>query len=345
VVIQADCTAEKAAQLADRFVTVLSLPADLSAGKVCASGSIGITLVTPLTARDAAECLRESDLALYRAKDSGRNRYCFFEAAMDAAIRNRRSMQEDLRQALQGEELTMVYQPLVDGKNHIIGVEALMRWTHPRYGPVSPGVFIPLAEECGLIETLGWFAMRRVFEDSERWPGIKIGVNISSAQLRARGFLDQLERLVGETGIDTLRFEFEITEGLLLAAPAEMDTVLPGIRNLGFQLALDNFGTGYSSLSCLRRYPITRIKIDRSLIANLGVEEGSEDLVAAIVRVARALNMAVVAEGVETSEQRRRLACAGCPELQGFIASKPLPAEMVQGFIEGCAKAARPVAA
>jgi diguanylate cyclase (GGDEF)-like protein len=345
VVIQEGCTAAKAAQLADRLVAVLALPVELSTGSIYTGGSIGITLVTQSTARDAAECLREADLALYRAKDGGRGRYCFFEADMDAAIRNRRSLQEDLREAIRGNQLTMFYQPQVDGRNRITGVEALMRWTHPTRGAVSPAVFIPAAEECGLIETLGWFAMRRAFEDSTRWPDIKIAINVSAAQLRIRGFLDQVSQLVAETGIDTKRFEFEITEGLLLADSAETHTVLKGIRDLGFQLALDDFGTGYSSLSYLKRYPITRIKIDRSFISNLGVDEESEDVVAAIVRLARALKMAVVAEGVETTEQRTRLASAGCRDIQGYLASKPLPVEMVQDFIDGFAKAGKSEAA
>jgi len=345
VVIQEDCTAAKAAQLADRLVAVLALPVELSTGSIYTGGSIGITLVTQSTVRDAAECLREADLALYRAKDGGRGRYAFFESDMDAAVRHRRTMQNDLREAIRTSQLSMFYQPQVDGKNKVTGVEALMRWTHPTRGPVSPAVFIPLAEECGLIETLGWFAMRRAFEDSVRWPGIKIGVNVSAAQLRIRGFLDQVKLLVDETGIDTSRFEFEITEGLLLADSAETHAILKGIRDLGFQLALDDFGTGYSSLSYLKKYPITRIKIDRSFISTLGADDESEDVVAAIVRLARALKMAVVAEGVETVDQRTRLASAGCRDIQGYLASKPLPVEAVQGFIEGYAKTATPEAA
>lgn len=333
-VIQTNTTPEKAAILAGRLVELMAEPADLSIGRVHFGCSIGISLTTSSEGRDPLDCMREADLALYRAKENGRNRFCFFEPDMDAAIRNRRSLQDDLRIAIERDELSMVYQPQVDGRNRVVGVEALMRWNHPTRGAVSPGVFIPLAEECGLIEQLGWFAMRRAFADGRRWPDLKVAVNVSATQLRIKGFMDEVERLAEEYAIDPRRYEIEITEGLLLADNQETHDVLKRIRDLGFSLALDDFGTGYSSLSYLKRFPITRIKIDRSFISNLGVDDEAGDVISAIVRLARALKMAVVAEGVETDEQRQLLTAAGCRDIQGYLASRPLAVDSVQSFIE-----------
>ena len=333
-VIQVDTTPENAALLAERIVASLAEPEELSIGVVYFGASIGITYVTSENSGDPTECLRQADLAMYRAKERGRGGYCFFEPDMDTAIQTRRLLQDDLRKALAAEELYMVYQPQVDVRDRVTGVEALIRWNHATRGAISPAVFVPLAEECGLIEQLGWFAMRRAFVDSAQWPDIKIGVNVSAAQLRHKQFLDGVKALALETKIDPHRFELEITEGLLLADAPEVHATLAGLREMGFQIALDDFGTGYSSLSYLKRYPITRIKIDRSFITNLGVDAEAEDVVAAIVRLARALNMAVVAEGVETVQQRERLTAAGCRDIQGYLASRPLAMTDISGFID-----------
>jgi EAL domain-containing protein (putative c-di-GMP-specific phosphodiesterase class I) len=211
----------------------------------------------------------------------------------------------------------------------------LVRWTHAVRGSVAPAVFVPLAEENGLIDALGMFTLRRAFEDSSAWGDVKVAVNLSAAQLRMRDFTARLADLVAETGIDPERFELEITEGLLLGDDAQTHEALRRIRAMGFRIALDDFGTGYSSLSYLQRYPIDKIKIDRSFITNLGIDNDAEAVVSAIVKLARALGLSVIAEGVETETQRVRLTAAGCSEVQGFLFGKPAPAGAITALLAG----------
>lgn len=331
-VVQIDTDANGAAMLAERLVKLLAEPMDLSVGRVHIGGSVGLTLVTEATI-EAQDCLRQADLALYRVKESGRGRFCFFEPEMDAAVRFRRALQDDLHDALAKEALELAYQPQVDGTGRIVGLEALARWTHPERGPLSPALFIPVAEECGLIDTLGFFTLRRAFEDSRRWPDLKIAINISATQLRMKDFVPRLAELLTQTGVDARRFELEITEGVLLGDDPVTHNALTQIRELGFTLALDDFGTGYSSLSYLRRYPVDKIKIDRAFITNLGVDREADAVVTAIVRLARALRLSVIAEGVETTEQRDRLARAGCSEVQGFLFGRPAPPETIDALL------------
>jgi len=331
-IIQPRATPESAAAMADRIIVRLAEPVDLTVGRVFVGCSIGVTVVRE-AASDPHESLRQADLALYRAKDAGRGRYAFFEPEMDAAVRMRRALQADLREALARGELEMVYQPQVDGKGRVFGVEALVRWTHAVRGPVAPAVFVPLAEENGLIDALGMFTLRRAFEDSAAWGEVRVAVNMSAAQLRMRDFTSRLADLVAETGIDPERFELEITEGLLLGDDAQTHEALHRIRAMGFRIALDDFGTGYSSLSYLQRYPIDKIKIDRSFITNLGLDNDAEAVVSAIVKLARALGLSVIAEGVETEIQRVRLTAAGCSEVQGFLFGKPAPAMTITALL------------
>lgn len=324
-VIQIGATAETAAALAARIVAKLAEPIELPIGRVFGGCSIGVMLAQDGVS-DPNECLRQADLALYRAKDGGRGRFCVFEEEMDAAVRLRRGLQSDLHGALENNEIELLYQPQVNRAGHVFGVEALARWTHPTRGPISPAVFVPLAEECGLIEAFGLFTLRRAFEDSARWPDLQVAINVSAAQLRMASFVPRLADLIMETGIDPTRFELEITEGLLLGDDPQTHAALTRLRAIGFNIALDDFGTGYSSLSYLQRYPINKIKIDRSFITNLGVDTEAEAVVTAIVKLARALGLSVIAEGVETEEQRCRLNFVGCTDVQGFLFGKAVPA-------------------
>ena len=343
-IIQPRATPESAGALADRIVARLAEPFDLSAGRVFVGCSIGVSVVRD-PASDPQESLRQADLALYRAKDGGRGRYAFFEPEMDSAVRMRRALQADLREALLNDELEMVYQPQVDGKGRMFGVEALVRWNHAERGPVAPAVFVPLAEENGLIDTLGMFTLRRAFEDSAAWDDVRVAVNLSAAQLRMRDFTSRLADLVTETRINPERFELEITEGLLLGDDAQTHEALRRIRAMGFRIALDDFGTGYSSLSYLQRYPIDKIKIDRSFITNLGVDSDAEAVVSAIVKLARALGLSVIAEGVETEIQRARLNAAGCTEVQGFLFGKPTSAGAITSLLTAQATHRHPATA
>ncbi|MBI3438019.1 MAG: EAL domain-containing protein [Proteobacteria bacterium] len=337
-VVQLGATQASAEALAARIVSLMSEPVNIVVGRVFVGCSIGVALIQD-GGGSASECLREADLALYRAKDNGRGRYALFEAGMDQALRVRLQVREELREALAANQLKLVYQPQVhDGK--IYGVEALVRWRHPTRGEISPAVFVPIAEETGLIDALGAFTLRRAFEDSKRLGDLRVAVNISAAQLRLREFPDQLRTIVRETGADAQRIDLEITEGLLLGDDPLIQATLKRIRSMGFRIALDDFGTGYSSLSYLQRYPIDKIKIDRSFIANLGVEPQADAVIAAIVRLARALRLEVIAEGVETEMQRLRLAAAGCGDIQGFLFGRPMPLAKLEAHLRAAAGSA-----
>jgi diguanylate cyclase (GGDEF)-like protein len=322
------------AALAQRIVDALSGPAELEAGVVNLSCSVGVTLVRDPSV-DGAEALRQADLALYRAKEQGRGQYCFFEPEMDAALKHRKALEADLRKAMAANDLRLVYQPQVDGRGRITGVEALIRWTDPERGPIPPSVFVQLAEEAGMIDALGAFALRRAFRDSGLWPALTVAINVSPIQLRNPKFLSMVAVAVEEFRVDPRRFELEITESALLEDAAEVQATLNRLRDMGFSLALDDFGTGYSSLSYLRRYPVDRIKIDRSFVGRVGVDHDADAVVSAIVKLAKALNLGIIAEGVETDEQRRRLRQAGCPHAQGYLFSPPVEVTDVESLLGG----------
>ncbi len=308
--------------LAAQIIASMSLPIALESGRVFVGCSIGIFFVDDL-AIDTLECLRRADLALYQAKRDGRARLMFFDASIDTAQRNKQLLRDELRDALLGEELNVVYQKQVcDGRT--VGVEALVRWTTRARGAISPSIFVPIAEESGLIDALGNFVMRRAFLDSREMKGLRISVNVSAAQIRMQDFVDKLQSIVHETNIDPLLVELEITEGLLLGQDPEIRQTLDRLRSLGFRIVLDDFGTGYSSLGYLHRYPIDKIKIDRLFVLNMGPDAKYDAVVSAIVGMARALNIEVMAEGVETEVQLARLAAAGCRDFQGFLFGQPM---------------------
>ncbi|ALL15190.1 putative bifunctional diguanylate cyclase/phosphodiesterase [Caulobacter henricii] len=323
-----------AAALAERLVKALSEPADLSCGQVFVGGSVGVAMIDAAEAYiGAEEAARRADVAMYRAKEQGRNRYCFFEIEMDAALKARRGLEVDLRRALSDGGVHLVYQPQVDTTGQMTGVEALARWAHPTRGLISPATFVPLAEDCGLIEDLGRLVMRQAFADSRRWPGIKVAVNVSALQMRQEDFPSEVAKLLIETGAHPRSIELEITEGALLGDDETTHLAIGRLRAMGFSLALDDFGTGYSSLSYLRRYPIDKIKIDRSFITPLGEDSEAGALVASIVGLAKALNLSVIAEGVETDQQRSQLRDMGCTDAQGFLFSAAVDPEAVDAIV------------
>jgi diguanylate cyclase (GGDEF)-like protein len=326
VIIQSEACGLSSAALAKRLLDALSGTVTLESGQVFTSCSIGITLL-PDGDFEPPEALRQADLALYRAKETGRSQYAFFEAEMDATIKLRKLLEQGLREAVEAGNIDVVYQPQVDHFNQLTGVEALARWTHPERGAISPGYFIPLAEECGLMGALGELVMKRALLDSKRWPGLKVAINVSAAQMKASDFVERVKILMLEAEVDPSTIEIEITESLLLNDDHRSAIVLRELRQMGFTIALDDFGTGYSSLGYLNRYPVDKIKIDRSFVSNLGIDPEAEALVRAIIKLAKALNLSVLAEGVETKPQRMTLKAAGCSIIQGFIFSKPVPRE------------------
>jgi len=332
VVLLSSADAASAKNLAESILMAVMQPLECEYGRIEVGCSIGVALVD-CSGIDPSEALRWADLALYQAKDAGRSRVTFFEAGMDAALRMRRSLEADLRLALENGSLHMVYQPQVDRDGEVVAVEALLRWIHPERGAVPPGIFVPLAEESGLILSLGEFVLRRVFTETRGWDRVRIAVNISAVQVRSPGFAALVTRLVAQAGVDPSRYEIELTETALLGDDPVTAGNVEALKRLGFSIALDDFGTGYSSLSVLQRFSVDKIKIDRSFVSALGGNDESEALVDAMVKLARALNLNVIAEGVETEGQKERLVICGCREFQGHLIGMPMVAPTLAELI------------
>jgi predicted signal transduction protein with EAL and GGDEF domain len=328
LVLQAGATREGTDALAARLIRTIAEPVQINGDRVFVGASIGIVNCSE-EIESSNECLRRADLALYEAKEAGRNCWRHFMPAMDRQLRDRETMRVRLHDALVGGAIQMHYQPQVDGSGQVIGLEALARWTDDDRRAVPPASFVQVAEETGLIDTLGFYAMRQAFHDSRRWPGLKIAINVSAVQLRSKSFVEDIVVLVNEMGVDPKQFELEITERLLLADDSRTLTMLKSLRSMGFRIALDDFGTGYSSLGYLQRYPIDCIKIDRSFILRIDRDAQAQSVVVAIVQLARALNLEVIAEGVENEAQRECLKAAGCHDMQGFLLGRPVAAEKI----------------
>jgi diguanylate cyclase (GGDEF)-like protein len=325
VLVQDAEDAAAAESLAAQIISTMSMPISLESGRVFVGCSIGIYLVDDLTI-DPLECLRRADLALYQAKHDGRQRLMFFDESIDDAQRAKQVLRDELRDALLHEELSVVYQQQVRD-DCTVGVEALVRWSTRERGAISPSIFVPIAEESGLIDTLGNFVIRRAFLDSRKMKGLRISVNISAAQIRMHDFIEKVQSIAIETDVDPKLVELEITEGLLLGQDPEIRQSLDRLRSLGFRIVLDDFGTGYSSLGYLHQYPIDKIKIDRIFVLNMGPDAKDDAVVNAIVGMARALNIEVIAEGVESVAQHARLVAAGCRDFQGFHFGRPMQLE------------------
>lgn len=312
------------AALAQRIIDTVAKPFRIRGTDAFVGVSIGIVVATA-GHRDSLELSRQADIALYEAKSAGRNRAAFYEAAMDEDVQDRHTIEAELREALRTPgQLWVAFQPLCDGEAEVVGAEALLRWTHPQLGAIAPARFVAVAESTGLIEQLGEFVLRRAAEFGARWPGRSIAVNISPAQLRNPTFAERVFELLAETGMRPADLEMEITESILLDDESTATETIRSLRARGIRVALDDFGTGYSSLSYLKRYPVDRIKIDRSFVAQLSTASASDAIVQAMVTLAHALDIEVTAEGVETDEQFRSLVDMGCNTFQGYLFSAPL---------------------
>jgi diguanylate cyclase (GGDEF)-like protein len=319
-------------QLADQVLEAIRMPVPSEYGQIEVSGSIGVAIIDRQGVAPS-EALRWADLALYCSKDRGRGCVTFFAPEMDADLRSKRSLEAELRSALSDGSLHLVYQPQVDRAGKIAAVEALLRWNHPVRGVISPSVFVPLAEESGLILSLGELVLRQAFAESRDWRGVRVAINVSAVQMRAPGFAALVTRIAARAGIDPTRYEIELTETALLGDDPVTASNVDALKRLGFSLALDDFGTGYSSMSVLQRFAVDKIKIDRSFVSCLGGTSEAEALVDAMVKLARALNLSVIAEGVETEEQMARLIACGCHEFQGHLTGMPMPAEHLERLI------------
>jgi EAL domain-containing protein (putative c-di-GMP-specific phosphodiesterase class I) len=292
---------------------------------VTTSGSIGIAMGPVDDNEPSDTLLKNADLALYRAKEDGRNTFRFFEPAMDAALQKRRRLEHDLRTALRKKQLYLDYQPQFDLESgKLTGYEALVRWWHPSEGEIPPTTFLPIAEETGLIAPLGEWILRTACSYATTWPmDTTLAVNLSSAQFKTQDVVALVRRVLAETGLEANRLELEITESILLQNTDAVLETLKRLDELGVSIAMDDFGTGYSSLSYLTRFPVSKIKIDRSFIDTLGTSPQTSAIVSSIVGLGQSLKVTITAEGVETEGQAAMLKKWGCDQVQGFYYGKP----------------------
>jgi predicted signal transduction protein with EAL and GGDEF domain len=315
----------------------LGEPFDIDGQQVLIGVSVGIA-VGPGDGLTPDKLLRNADLALYRAKGDGRGTFRFFEPVMDLQMQTRRILEQDLRKALPAGEFELYYQPVVNlASQTVSGFEALIRWNHPQRGLVSPGTFIPLAEEIGFIVPMGEWVIREACATAAGWPGnSRVAINISAVQFRNPGLMQVIIGALATSGLDPTRLEIEITESVLLQNKDTTLAVLHQLRALGVRIALDDFGTGYSSLTYLQCFPFDKIKIDRSFVKDITENTGSLNIVRAVAALASGMGMTATAEGVETREQLDSITSEGCTEMQGFLFSRPLPAREIERlFISG----------
>jgi diguanylate cyclase (GGDEF)-like protein/PAS domain S-box-containing protein len=317
-----------------RIIEVISSPFDLDGHQVVIGVSIGVALA-PADAKDADHLLKNADMALYRAKVDGRGIYRFFEHEMDARMQARRALELDLRKAIVNGEFELYYQPLVDlATEQITSFEALIRWNHPERGIVLPAEFIPLAEETALIVPIGEWVLRRACEEAAKWPSpVRLAVNLSPVQFKARGLYQAVINALGRSGLAGDRLELEITESVLLLNSETTLETLHQLRALGVGISIDDFGSGYSSLSYLRSFPFNRIKIDRSFVHDLTSSKESRAIIRAVVGLGSNLGMSTTAEGIETREELEYMKRHGCTEAQGYFFSRPCPAKDVYALL------------
>ncbi|MBD3634920.1 MAG: EAL domain-containing protein [Methylophaga sp.] len=324
-------TLEDVGHVADKILKALSAPFLVADYELHVSASIGISLY-PRDTDDADALIQYADTALYLAKEQGRNTFRFFSPELDSSVRTRLHLENDLRSAIDKNQLFLQYQPLMDLETgHCSGAEALLRWQHPEHGLISPDDFIPIAEETGLIIPIGEWVLGQACLQARLWQDagmvdFRVSVNLSRRQLEQAGLPATLRQILHETGCPPQLLELEITESSTMSHPEQAIVRLNALHEMGIGLALDDYGTGYSSLAYLKRFPLDRMKIDRSFVE--GIPDDSDDvaIVQTTIVMARQLRLKVVAEGVETSAQRAFLKALGCDEIQGYLFAKPMSA-------------------
>ena len=334
VILCAPAGPEAGPTLVERIRQSFESPFAIKGQSIRETASVGLA-VAPDNGATADELMRHADIALYEAKSQGRDRAVYFTTEMAEDVEHRRSIELDLRYALENEELDLHYQPIISASTGgAIGVEALLRWQHPLYGSMPPAEFIPIAENAGLLPAIGEWVLNRAMTDSKQWPNLQVAVNLSPVQFRHVDLVTMLRQLIVTHAIDPSLFVLEITEGVLLELSDRVSTVLAAIHDMGFKTALDDFGTGYSSLSYLCNFQFDKIKIDRSFISNISRVDSTKTIVKSVVTLGRALGMEIVAEGIETEFEAAMMIRFGCTELQGFYFSKPLRVEQTVEFLK-----------
>jgi EAL domain-containing protein (putative c-di-GMP-specific phosphodiesterase class I) len=302
------------------------------------STSIGIALFGP-DPSNVESLLKQADLALYHAKDTGRNASCSYIPAMQAAVDSRARLEEGLRHALAAKEFVLHYQPQVDGEGRVIGAEALLRW-QPAGGPmIPPGDFIPVAEEGGLIVPIGAWVLETACRQIALWgkspatDHLRVAVNISAQQFRQPNFVDQVYAALSASGANPSRLKLELTESSILENVEEVMARMQALRAMGIGFSMDDFGTGYSSLAYLKQFPIEQLKIDQSFVRDIPGDPQNCAIAQAVIALGQSLNLNVIAEGVETEVQRDFLAAHGCRAYQGYLYGRPGPADAIEGMV------------
>ena len=322
---------EDAATSAKKILLSLSAPHSIGGQDLHINGSIGIS-VYPEDGEDAETLIKNADTAMYHAKENGRNNFQFFEEEMNLKAVERQSLEGSLHCALEREEFLLHYQPKVNlDTGEITGVEALIRWQQPDRGLVPPSQFVPIAEDCGLIVQIGRWVLREACRQARAWQDAglefkRISINVSAVEFRDKGFVEAVRMILSETGFDARNLDFELTEGVLMEDAESSAALLQELKTLGVHLAVDDFGTGYSSLSYLQQFPIDVLKIDKSFVQRITSDPDGSSIVSAIIDMGKNLKQRVIAEGIETEEQRVFLQAHHCEEGQGYLFSRPLPA-------------------
>lgn len=333
-----DAAASQATLVGEKIITTLNRPYNLAGHEFHSTPSMGLTLYSGHEV-GVDELLKQADLAMYQAKSAGRNGMQFFDPQMQAAVTRRAELEADIRQGILQGQFALHYQPQVDLQGHVLGAEALLRWKHPVRGFVSPAEFIPVAEESGHILNLGSWVLDTACAQLVEWAqnpateGLTLAVNVSSRQFRQQDFADYILGLLDYTGANPKRLKLELTESLLADNLDDVITKMSALRARGVGFSLDDFGTGYSSLSYLKRLPLDQLKIDQSFVQDVLTDPNDAAIVQTIVALGRTLGMAVIAEGVETQAQQRFLFDNGCTMYQGYLFSRPLPAEAFVDFV------------
>ena len=313
--------------MGQRIIDAICAPFFIRNQSVAIGASVGIVVIHQHV-DGAPDVMRHADMALYRAKNEGRNRACIYDSAMDEELVKRKALEQELRAAIESNALHVAYQPILNHTGeHVVGVEALCRWSHAERGDIPPSEFIPVAEHSGLIVELGEQVLRRACLDAKLWPTLSVAVNVSALQFRASNFVDMVERTLDATNLDPTRLELEVTETTLLGNVEAAELAMRRLKALGVRLALDDFGTGYSSLLYLRRFPFDKLKIDSSFVRSIDRTADAAAIVHDVVSLGRGLGMSVTAEGVETADQQLFLRAAGVHSMQGYRFGRPCRAK------------------
>jgi diguanylate cyclase (GGDEF)-like protein len=330
---------EQASQIIQRILTAIAQPIVIDGQELSITCSLGASFY-PQDGADGETLLKNADAAMYRAKELGRNTFQFYGKDINSRVSERLGMENSLRRALERDELVLRYQPQINlGTGRIVGAEALIRWRHPKLGTIPPERFIPLAEETGLIDSIGDWVIRTACAQNKAWqdarlPKITVSVNLSARQFRQQGFAESVSGILRETGLASRYLGLELTEGLVMHNTAAGVLILEKLKTMGVNLSIDDFGTGYSSLSYLRRFPIDELKIDQSFVRDVMVDPNDATIAKAIIALALELNLKVTAEGVETHQHIAFLQQNRCEQAQGFYFSRPVPSHEFGALLE-----------